>query len=266
MLSLFISPTNKLKVILGFVTPLLCIVLMSTTGNAKKTNIADKKDLMHVQIADPFIEMRTGPGRAYPVFYIEEKGQWVDVLRRRTSWFEVQTKRKKKGWVHQQQLQKTLLQNGQKVKIKKLQHSDISNRKRELGTLAGSFGGTSLMSIYGGYRFTPNISAEITASQALGNASNILLLDINLLQQPFPEWRFSPFFTVGTGNIKTSPAATLVKAKDRSDKTLNVGIGGWYYFTQNFMLRAEYRRYTILTDRNNNEDESQWKAGLSVFF
>ena len=37
-----------------------------------------------VVIDDPFIELHTGPGRGYPVFYIAERGEHVQLLKEKT--------------------------------------------------------------------------------------------------------------------------------------------------------------------------------------
>jgi hypothetical protein len=39
-----------------------------------------------------------------------------------------------------------------------------------------------------------------------------------------------------------------------------------FYLTDRFILRVEYKRHTVLTSRDDNEEIDQWKAGFSVFF
>ena len=39
-----------------------------------------------VIVLDPFLEMRTGPGRGYPVFHIAEEGDSIEIDKRRTDW------------------------------------------------------------------------------------------------------------------------------------------------------------------------------------
>jgi uncharacterized protein YraI len=46
-----------------------------------------------VTVADPFVEMRTGPGRGFPVFNVVERGASVEVESRRTDWFQVKDER-----------------------------------------------------------------------------------------------------------------------------------------------------------------------------
>ena len=49
--------------------------------------------LPEVQVVEPYIELHTGPASGYPVFYVAEKGEWIQVLKSRTSWYKVQTRK-----------------------------------------------------------------------------------------------------------------------------------------------------------------------------
>ena len=42
-----------------------------------------------VTIADPYLEMRTGPGGGYPIFHVVDRGESVDVIKQRTEWYLV---------------------------------------------------------------------------------------------------------------------------------------------------------------------------------
>ena len=83
---------------------------------------------------------------------------------------------------------------------------------------------------------------------------------------PFPQWRVSPFFTIGTGIIEIRPQTTVVAAADRTDEIVNVGAGANIYLTRRFVANLEYRRHTILTSQDDNQEINQWKAGFSFFF
>ena len=88
----------------------------------------------------------------------------------------------------------------------------------------------------------------------------------NILMHPFPKWRLSPYFTIGSGVIEIKPHTTIVHAEDRTDEIAHVGMGANLYLSDRFMLRMEYKRHTVLTSRDDNEEIDQWKAGFSVFF
>ncbi len=222
-----------------------------------------------VIIADPYIELHTGPGSGYPIFYVIERGETVTVLKRHTDWFQIRTDKGKEGWVNEQQLRLTLAPSGEQIELEAVTRTEFEQRRWEIGAMGGEFGGAATLSIYGGYAFNKNLSAEITLSQALGNISSSLFLTGSLVAQPFPEWRYSPYFTLGTGVINTEPRTTIVSPRDTTSQLSYAGIGLRTYLTRRFIFRIEYSDYVIFNannDNDSNEELNQWKLGFAIFF
>jgi hypothetical protein len=238
---------------------LFLALLLSASAHARDSDLK-------VQIADPYIELRTGPGPAYPVFYVADRGQWVTILRRRAGWFKLHTESGKEGWVNRDQLERTLNELGEQTKIPEPGRSDFERRGWEASVLTGDFGGATIISLYGGYNFTPNISLELGLSQTLGEYSDSLLLTAQALAQPFPEWRASPYFKLGTGVIQTNPQATLVEEENRTDQLASVGLGVKVYITRRFFFRTEYNSYVIFQQKDDNQEIDEWKLGFGFFF
>jgi hypothetical protein len=82
----------------------------------------------------------------------------------------------------------------------------------------------------------------------------------------YPDWRASPYFTLGAGVINTQPKATLVATTDRTDSVALAGAGVRMYVARRFVFRAEYKAHVVFTSRDDNEEVSEWKAGFSFFF
>ncbi len=219
-----------------------------------------------VRVADPFIEMHTGPGRGYPVFYVAGEGDEVVIEKRQTDWFKVRGPRGKEGWVYIDQMRRTLDLDGRPIDFGEAGIEQFSHRRWEAGMTAGDLEGARTLSAYLGYSLTPNVALQLEASQILGDYSDGVMGTVNILMTPFPTWRVSPFFTLGTGIIKTEPQTTVVQAKDRQDEIVHVGAGANLYLTDRFILRVEYKRHTVLTSRDDNQEIDQWKAGFSIFF
>jgi len=219
-----------------------------------------------VEIIDPYLEMHTGPGEGYPIFHVIERGERIKIIKRRTDWFKIQAGRDKQGWVDRAQMEQTLTPGGEKTKFRRLAAGDFSGRRWEAGLLGGDFKGSTVMTAYGDYFLTENFLVELSLSQILGKFSSSTFLNLGLAMQPFPEWRLSPFFTLGTGIIDTRARSTLVQAADRTDSAAYVGVGVRMYFTRRFMLRAELKDYVIFSSDNDNEEIREWKVGFGVFF
>ena len=219
-----------------------------------------------VTVADPYLEMRTGPGRGYPVYNVVDRGESVDVIKQRTEWYLVRADNGKEGWVERAQMELTLQPDGNAVSFALAGLDDFTNAKWETGLLAGDFGGANIISLYGSYSLNPNVSLEAWGSQILGNFSNGWMASVNVVHEAFPEWRVSPFFTLGAGMIHTSPKSTIIQGEDRTDQIGHVGAGFRVYATRRFLLRAEYKSYVVFTSRDENEEVEEWKVGFAFFF
>ena len=219
-----------------------------------------------VVVADPYLEMHTGPGRGYPIFNVVDRGDSVDIIKQRTDWFLVRTARGKEGWVDRAQMEQTLQRDGEQFSLRRATIEDFTNAKWETGILAGDFGGANIISLYGSYSLNPNVSVELWGSQILGNYSNGWMASANIVHETFPEWRVSPFFTLGAGYIRTEPKSTIVLPEDRNDQIGHVGAGFRVYVTRRFLVRAEYKSYVVFTSRDENEEIEEWKVGFAFFF
>lgn len=227
---------------------------------------ASAADEYQVVVADPYLELHTGPGRGYPVFYVIDRGLTVTVLKQRTDWFKVRSDRGKEGWVSRAEILATLGLKGDPLELKEPSRGDFESRRWEAGVMAGDFGGASVLSVYGAYSFTDSLALELTGSHILGNFSNGVLGTLSLVHTFVPEWRVSPYFTLGTGMIMMSPRTTLVQGPDRTDQIAHVGVGLRGYLTRRFMARIEYRSNVVFTSRDDNEEVDEWKAGFAFFF
>jgi hypothetical protein len=237
-------------------------LLALTPGHAE----AADDELREVAVADPYLEMHTGPGRGYPIFHVVDRGESVEIIMRRTDWFFVRAANGTEGWVDQVQMELTLKPDGSDVDFGRATLEDFTNAKWEAGFLAGDFGGANIVSLYGGYSLNPYVSIEVWGSQILGNFSNGWMGSVNVVHEAFPDWRFSPFFTLGTGVIHTEPKSTIIQGDDRTDQVGHVGAGLRVYATRRFLFRIEYKSYVVFTSRDENEEVEEWKAGFAFFF
>ena len=247
-------------------TSLWLSVLAIVCGQLLQPATARAAEYRSVSVADPYLELRTGPGRGYPVFHVVDRGESVEVIKRRTDYFLVRTDRGLEGWVDRDQMELTIGPTGVQTGFARATQDDFTNARWEMGLLAGDFGGANIISLYGGYSLNRHIALEVWGSQILGNFSNGWMGSVNVVHETWPEWRISPFFTLGTGVVHTAPKSTIVQGEDRTDQVAHVGAGFRIYATRRFILRAEYKSYVVFTTRDDNEEVEEWKAGFAFFF
>jgi hypothetical protein len=223
-------------------------------------------ELRSVAVADPYLEMHTGPGRGYPIFHVVDRGESIDIIKQRTDWFLVRDADGDEGWVDRAQMELTLNPDGSEVDFRRAGLEDFTNSKWEIGALAGDFGGANIVSLYGAYSLNPHVSLEVWGSQILGNFSNGWTASVNVVHETWPDWRVSPFFTLGAGVIRTEPKSTIIQGEDRNDQIGHAGAGFRVYVTRRFLFRAEYKTHVVFTSRNDNEEVEEWKVGFAFFF
>jgi hypothetical protein len=246
---------------LSFTGLLLSLVLLITAPA-----VTHAREHLQVYITAPYLELRTGPGRGFPVFHVAERDESVEVLFRRTDWFKVRTERGVEGWAAQRDMLRTVLADGTPFKFDLGDRAGFTSHNFEMGIFVGEYSGSTLVSAYTSFSFNSQLAAELSIGQFLGKYTNGVTGDLGLTHVVFPEWRFSPFLMLGTGLVHVSPKATLVLPSERTDQTAYVGGGVRYYLTRRFFVRAEYKSHIVFTKRNANEKVDEWKLGFAFFF
>ena len=217
-------------------------------------------------VQDPYLELRTGPGRGFPVTQVVDRGAAVSLLRRRTDWIKVRGADGTEGWAHRTQLERTLTPEGEAPALAGPAPEARTEHRWETTLATGDFDGASVVSGSVGYLPAPNLLLRADVSQLLGSYSDGWLVTAGLAHVFAPQWRVSPFIGVGGGVVHVSPKATLVQAEDRTDETAYGAVGLRGYLTNRFLLQAEYRGYVVFTSRNENEEIEEWTVGFTYFF
>ncbi len=219
-----------------------------------------------VQVTDPFIELHTGPGRGYPVFFVAARGEWIAIELRHTEWFKVRTAGGKEGWVHRKQLQTTLTEGGDRQAFHDPQLDDYLQRRVDIGAGYGRFHGDPLDKFWVAYRLSDTLSIESTYAQVQGVFSGTSVWHVNLQAEPWSDQRFSPFAGIGIGRFKNTPNRSLVDAVQTRARLSDAMIGAHYHLTDRFVLRVDYAIYTAFVADTRSTEYRAVSAGISFFF
>lgn len=219
-----------------------------------------------VVVQDPYLELRSGPGRGFPVFHVVDRGAQVELLRRRTDWIKVREADGTSGWVHRSQLERTLTPAGEPVTLPAPTPANRTEHRWEIGLTTGDLEGANVIGVSGAWAMTPSLLLRADAAQTIGNYSNGWLGTAGIAHVFMPQWRVSPFAGIGGGVLHVEPKATLVQPADRTDSTAYAGLGVRGYLTNRFLLQAEYRQFVVFTSRDDNEEIDQWTLSFVYFF
>ena len=237
---------------------------LSTIGTAAQAQSPPVTEM--VTVADPYLEMHTGPGRGYPVFHVAARGESVSIELRHTDWYRVRTAGDKTGWVHRRQLEATLTAAGVAKTFRDTALDDYLVRRVQLGAAVGRFKSEPMLKVWGSYRLSDALSLEGTLGQVQGAFSGTDFRHLNLLAEPWSDQRLSPFFGIGLGKFKNIPNTQLVGAQTTNANLANMTLGARWYLTERFVLRADYALYTAFVSDQRSLEYRAVSAGLSFFF
>jgi SH3-like domain-containing protein len=219
-----------------------------------------------VQVADAFVELRTFPGRGYPVFYVAGRGEWLSIELRHTDWFKVRTASGKEGWVARRQLESTLAEGGDRQAFRDVLLDDYLARRVELGAGYGRFHSEPMVKAWLSVRVSDTLSLEWTLAQVQGVFSGTSLWHVNLQAEPWSDQRLSPFAGVGIGHFGNVPNQSLVQNQQTSARLGDAMVGARWHLSDRFMLRADYAIYTAFVSDQRSLEYRAASLGLSFFF
>ena len=217
-------------------------------------------------VADPYLEMRTGPGRGYPVFFVVARGEAVAVELRHTDWYKVRAEGGQIGWVHRSQLETTLTAAGSTKTFRDIALDDYLARRVQMGGAWGRFKSEPMLKLWTSYKLSDTLSVEGNLGQVQGIFSGTNFWHVSLHSEPWSDRRLSPFFGVGVGQFKNFPNQSLVGATITDAKLAHAIVGARYYLTDRFVLRADWALYTAFVSDQRSTEYRAVTAGVSFFF
>ena len=222
-----------------------------------------------LQVADPFIELRTGPGRGYPVFHVVERAGWIRIELRRTDWYRVRSETSAGGvvgWVHRSQLESTLTEAGAGKTFRDLLLDDYLGRRVEFGAAWGQLRGEPMLKLFTGVRLGETLAAELTFAQVQGAFSGTDLWHLALVSEPWADRRWSPFASVGFGRFRNIPNASLVQAQTVNANLGHAGVGLRWYLSERFVARLDWSLYAAFVSDQRTLEYRATTLGISFFF
>lgn len=264
---------NRLSLLLSLVFSVTfwstCVADEDLSGEVLANQVNTKR-VMRLEVIDPYVELHTGPGRGYPVFYVIEQGERVDVLTRRPGWYEVRAQNGRTGWTTAAQISRTLQPTGEPADLPTVGFGDYLKNRWRVGFSAGQFtsgelDGADTFNVAGGYRPLPWLGLSFEYGFFFDADIKGELYNFNILLEPFSQWRLSPVLLLGRGRISvdSQPELTPLEIDTADFNTYGLGIN--YYLGRNFIVKGEYRDYSVLAD-NGTVTVEAWLIGFNTFF
>ena len=244
----------------------ILVALLALVTAPAPVRAADDLSIERLRVTDPYLEIRTGPGRGYPIFHVAAKDEWIEVTLRHTDWYTVRTENGREGWVQRRQLQTTLTEAGVSKSFRDVLLDDYLTRRVQLGASYGRFKTEPMLKLWTSYKLSDTLSAEATVGQVQGVFSGTDFWHVGLLAEPWSDQRFSPFFGIGFGKFKNIPNSSLIGALVTDAKLANATIGARYHLSDRFVIRIDYSIYTAYVADTRSSEYRAITGGLAFFF
>jgi hypothetical protein len=251
--------------VVRFLRLLACLLALGWAAGAHAED-AGQNAGERLQVAAPFLELHTGPGRGYPVFFAVERRQWITVELRRTDWFRVRAEGGQVGWVPRQQLETTLTETGATKALRDVLIDDYLGRRLEMGGAWGRFKSEPMLKLWLQYRLADTVGAEFTLGQVQGTFSGTDFWSLALTSEPWSDQRLSPFFAVGLGKFSNIPNASLVDAAPTNAKLAHATLGLRWHISERLTARLDWSLYTAMVADTRSIEYRAVTAGLAFFF
>lgn len=240
------------------------LMLTAPTAYANAQTVFEK-DSAVLEVVEPFIELHTAPGRGYPVFHVIEKGGKVELLKRKTNWYKVRSASGEEGWTKATQLGRTLLPTGLPADLPEVSHGGYLASSWRVGFTTGLIEQSTSFSLTVGYRPLTWLGAELEAGKIYNRSVTSDYYGANLIVEPFHQWNLTPYALAGVSRFSFDARQKVLLSDLGDADAFNVGGGLSYYIGRNFLVRAEYRLYSV-SSNSDSTGLSEWKIGLNTFF
>lgn len=222
--------------------------------------------LARVRVIGPYLDMRSGPGRGYPVFYVAERDEWVVIELRHTDWFKVRTARGAEGWVSREQMKQTVTEDGTPFELADPSLVDFLNRRFDFGAGYGASKKTSITRLWAGWRMSDTLSLDLNIAEVQSKTSTTGIWTASLLSEPWSNQRISPFFGVGVGRFHYEPNKSLVNREVIDGNMGALTLGVRYHLSGRAAVRIDYSRYSVLVSDTDYRNYQAGTIGLSIHF
>jgi uncharacterized protein YgiM (DUF1202 family) len=229
---------------------------------------SEKRMAFSVIVNDAYLDIRTGHGIAYPVFYVAQRDEVLSITKRRAHWYKVHLKtngsRTVSGWIHQDDLMNTT------VYLSETKTEDHPYFKRKFnpnlkaGYAVGRLEESDLINISLTHTGLDVIQLELRGSYYIGADEEGWFVNGLVSYMPFTNWRVAPYISSGYGYLRRE--SVLIKQQDESDHFFPLVLGTEIRISQQYHLRLEYQNLNTLTSSEQNVELEAWTLGFGAEF
>jgi hypothetical protein len=232
-------------------------------GLCSGMSILSAADDIKLQVHDHLIDLRSGPGSAFPIINVALPGDWLHIKQQQTQWVQVVSARQQPAWMPVSALAQ--MRSAEGLSGQALVEHLVGSPWMGAVTI-GDFGGASLLGFLVGYQWNDYLVSELVVQQSLGDFAENSLYALQITHRSLPDENWCPLFTLGIGKLITHPQTTLVSSRDRDDDFLKLAVGVNRRLNKTLSVRGEYQNLLLLTSRDDNPRIDAWTLSITNQF
>ena len=217
-------------------------------------------------VVEAFLEIHTGPGSSYPVFYIAEKGETILLIKGRADWYEIRLPNGTEGWANRRDIEKTLLASGYRRRLTERLYDDFIAGNTSLGWSAGTFAGDPALYVRLTYALTDHLAFEGNGGFVSGDLGSTQLYHGGIVVTPWRGRWVAIGGTIGGGVVHVTPTNLLVSATSGTFPAAHAGVGFTIPLFRNLEARGDVRHFTLFMNTERTREFQEYSAGLSFRF
>ena len=230
------------------------------------TTVAGEKQRLRLSIVEPYLEIHTGPANGYPIHFVAQRGEVIEILKRRTEWYKVRiqvdSRRQKTGWVHADDIANTIAVDTKAIAQEHPRLKRNYDPKFSAGFSVGQFSNADIVGGLINYALSQTAAVELYVNEYFGLDEEGLFAGGQLIYQPWRIWRLSPLVSIGYGYVERDFKGSLIQQSDLEDNFLQTGSGIDLHLSDRYRLRFEYKHLNILTSTDDNKELEAWSLNF----
>jgi hypothetical protein len=170
------------------------------------------------------------------------------------------------GWVEETQLSDLKLVNGRGKDFQQAVLDDFYDARFEISVMAGGLSEDTQFNGRLGFKVSEFLEVEAFYGQAFNDFSDTHFYGVGVQGKPLRGHRWEPYLGLSLGKLENDPNSTVIGGNTTSDDITMAQLGMRFYFTRNFVLRAEYGRMLLHVDDDRRDQLDLLSFGIGAFF
>ncbi len=216
------------------------------------------------EVTSAFLNIRSGPGRNYPIIYVAEREEYVDFTAIRTEWYQFRTADGHFGWAYMDDLPDTLEFEYENQGFADEAKAIVSKGSPlDMGFSAGIMADDPSINIFIKVRNSHFVSTEFELGTSRSTEIQNDFMSLNILAHPFSEFTYRPHFLVGIGRMASDYQFDANPPQSETNFYTKAGLGLIKDMGPRMRLRADFAQYAVETNEPKINHFTQLSVGTS---